>query len=528
MLICTTSADGITPETSPRYEQLVSVVTDEALHSLDGPGGSQRRSSARLAKVEETAKRMVQPSKPTTSVGFSVSAKKKEEKYMGIGVVVDTKDESKEWHEARIIDANPTARLLKVHYLGWHKRYDAWVPIDSIVGHGSRVKGATVSYKSLRLTNMRATLFRLNPNYVEKSPNKPPSTTEKKKDVLVFSDKKESATSVPEKVSKSPSATTRRVSPRTTGVLEERKSKELHLKSNTSKKPHETTSIKTETKTTATSASQARGTSQRVDPKHSKNSETKDASTSQALTKTKNTSKKRKVLSDKGVEEEEPKNARVTTQRIDPKLSKHGKAKDASTSQALTKTKNTSKKRKVLSDKGVEVEVPKNAKKADNSAKTDDSTRATSVVSPMPTQALTKPQKQKANPLKRESDSKVDNTAQKRARIEPLDTKLASLKLAKKTGELKSSKDGHKPLSKSALAEIFRHRVREQQLSPLPPKQPQTQRCFPHEMNPLRKQVRNANLMYMQQQDAYLRDSIQRWTAIQQTFVKDIKSVVLL
>ncbi|RHZ31660.1 hypothetical protein DYB37_004821 [Aphanomyces astaci] len=95
--------------------------------------------------------------------------------------------------------------------------------------------------------------------------------------------------------------------------------------------------------------------------------------------------------------------------------------------------------------------------------------------------------------------------------------------------------DKHLP-SKTSLAEIFRNRVRDQHLQPLPPKAPVMPSTPPppsfpqHKLETMkqRKHVRATNVMYMEQQEAFLRESIQRWTQVQQDMIKDVTSVVVL
>jgi hypothetical protein len=82
------------------------------------------------------------------------------------------------WCDARIIDVNASARLLKVHYIGWHKRYDAWVGLSSIASHGSNVPNIAPSGKSLTDINSKSSLLLpVKPKHIETSAKKQVSSS---------------------------------------------------------------------------------------------------------------------------------------------------------------------------------------------------------------------------------------------------------------------------------------------------------------------------------------------------------------
>ncbi|RHY32655.1 hypothetical protein DYB32_002370 [Aphanomyces invadans] len=287
-------------------------------------------------------------------------SKKKEEKYMGLGVMVDCKDDQGHWNQGRIIDVNVSARLLKIHYSGWHKRYDNWMPLSSIVAHGSRVKNATLTPQSLKQTNLRSNLFRLNPNYVERNPSKLPAA---------------------------PLAPSRQLS--------------------------------------------------------------KESETSAAAPTT-----------------------------LSPQLP-----------------------------------VPPVIQKSNKRTASGAPVVPLSVPSANPAQDVSKPNKKPRVGAIHESESLVEAAS---PRSNPV------------------TSDSPIP-SKSTLAEIFRNRVRDQQLQPLafkqrqaPPTQQLAYRGGPPISAKERKQNRASNLMYMEHQEAFLRESIQRWTQVQQDLIKDVTSVVVL
>ncbi|OQR95428.1 hypothetical protein ACHHYP_00086 [Achlya hypogyna] len=115
-----------------------------------------------------SAKPPVRPRKGKKKV--EAKPKEKEAKYLVMGMHADVKDEKGRWSEARIIEVDEIAQKVKVHFLGWHKRFDTWANVNAIAPHGAHVASVTKDEKSLKKSQITAAfLFRTNPNYAEKA-----------------------------------------------------------------------------------------------------------------------------------------------------------------------------------------------------------------------------------------------------------------------------------------------------------------------------------------------------------------------
>ncbi|KAF0699768.1 Aste57867_9695 [Aphanomyces stellatus] len=489
MLVCSTDSVDSAPEGSPTRQE--------------GRGTTAvRRSSSRLASTPDKPKTV-----PLTTNTTSSTSQK--EKYLGIGVLVDTKDDKGNWSEARIIDVNPTARVLKVHYQGWHKRYDAWVPLTSVVAHGSKVKGVSATAKSLKQTNLRVNLFRPNPYYVEKSPSK---ATKGSKD-----DGGGDATSFafPDKASEISGA---EVVPRTSHVADKAKTKRISPRTLIASIEHEGGAD--EEKTPSSSSQQ-----QRVSPRLESKAEKRPP------TSIKDAKETRASKSEKTIQLRSERKAKKTT-RPDNEKTKPQTATKATKSKKNGSSEGTN-------DESSKITTPTKpsmkAKKEEDVLKTGVPTRA-----------------KKTKDTKRQLDVEdaLQSSPLKKARVENIPSPKAKQKNSHGKGSRAKSaplpslpmpppstpSDSKPTMSKSALAEIFRNRVREQQHQIPSPRQKEAP-VAPGQMPPFqypipsdmyRKQARNANLLYMQQQDAYLRDSIEKWAAQQQELARDVTSVVLL
>ena len=52
-----------------------------------------------------------------------------------LGQVIEA-DSAGTWYPAKVVEVNKKARKVKIHYQGWKKRYDEWLPVTS-----SRLRG---------------------------------------------------------------------------------------------------------------------------------------------------------------------------------------------------------------------------------------------------------------------------------------------------------------------------------------------------------------------------------------------------
>jgi hypothetical protein len=49
-----------------------------------------------------------------------------------VGDYLDAKDQEGNWYDSRVVAVNPLERKIKVHYMGWESRWDAWASLDAI------------------------------------------------------------------------------------------------------------------------------------------------------------------------------------------------------------------------------------------------------------------------------------------------------------------------------------------------------------------------------------------------------------
>ncbi|KDO28989.1 hypothetical protein SPRG_20095 [Saprolegnia parasitica CBS 223.65] len=140
--------------------------------SSDGTRMTRRTATAAARPKRHTSPPTV-PAKPAVrakrakKVDAKAPSKEREPKYVVMGMLADVRDDKGRWSEARVIDVDVDAQKVKVHFLGWHKRFDTWAVQSAIAPHGARVAGAKKDEKSMKRSHLNAThLFGINPKYI--------------------------------------------------------------------------------------------------------------------------------------------------------------------------------------------------------------------------------------------------------------------------------------------------------------------------------------------------------------------------